>query len=200
MILVIPVAADHNVTFVNTCDQDIWINLQGGPKGTGDGVIDNSTHTLQKGSACSLCPANANTSSQQLLCNTSIATGTSEPLCCPGVIQEKLYCWSGTACSITDPVPQCCDETGLSQTAGTWYNCPGANQITGCQNSTMIQAQIDALSGYNNPANHLSPLVCNESPISGGGFSSMRTPEHKYSPSTPGDRVHFIQGPAAPSM
>ncbi len=164
LVLVIPVSANHNVTFVNTCDKTVWINLQGGPKGVCDGVTDPATGQLTKCSACSLCPVVGGT---QHLCNTSAATGDTEPMCCPGVVQEQLYCWDKIN-QCNKGVGACCP--GIPQTANTGYNCPGANETTGCQNTSMTQAQIDALSGYNNPANGLSHIVCNGTLISGGGF------------------------------
>ncbi len=152
------VPAGHTVTFLNTCDQPVWINLQGGPKGVCDGVIDPDTHQLKKCSACSPCDGGG-------LCNTSAATGGSEPLCCPGIRQDLNYCWNKeNQCQAGG----CCP--GIPQTANTGYNCPGVNETTGCQNTTMTQEQIDALSGYNNPANGLSHIVCNGSLISKGGF------------------------------
>lgn len=164
LVLVIPASANHNVTFVNTCDKTVWINLQGGPKGVCDGVTDPNTHQLTKCSACSPCPAVGGT---QHLCNTSAATGDTEPMCCPGVVQDQLYCWNKIN-QCNKGVGACCP--GIPQTANTGYNCPGANETTGCQNSSMTQEQIDALSGYNNPANGLSHIVCNGTLISGGGF------------------------------
>jgi PGF-pre-PGF domain-containing protein len=150
--------AGHTVTFLNTCNQPVWINLQGGPKGVCDGIIDPNTHQLKKCSACSLCEGGG-------LCNTSEATGDSKPLCCPGIRQDLNYCWNKeNQCN----AGQCCP--GIAQTANTGYNCPGVNETTGCQNTTMTQAQIDALSGYNNPKNELSRIVCNGSLISNGGF------------------------------
>jgi hypothetical protein len=154
-------AAGHTVTFLNTCNQPVWINLQGGPKGVCDGVIDNATKQLKKCSACSLCDGGG-------LCNTSAATGDTKPLCCPGIRQEQLYCWDKTQCARGQSPPSCCPP--IPQTAGTSYNCPGASQTTGCGNTTMKQSQIDALSGYNNPANGLVHLVCNGTLISNGGF------------------------------
>lgn len=168
LLLGIPVSADHNVTFVNTCDQTVWINLQGGPKGVCNGVIDNNTHVLKTCSACSLCPANENTTAQ--LCNTSAATGTTDALCCPGIIQEQLYCWDKTQCGGGYTPPQCCPPPQDNSTAGQSYNCPSAGETTGCGNTTMTQSQIDALSGYNNPKNGLSHVHCNGTLISGGGF------------------------------
>ena len=151
-------AAGHSVTFLNTCDQPVWINLQGGPKGVCDGVIDPDTHQLTKCSACSLCEGGG-------LCNTSAATGDTKPLCCPGIRQDLNYCWNKENQCVAGG---CCP--GIPQTANTGYNCPGTHETTGCQNTTMTLAQIDALSGYNNPANHLSRIVCNSSLISNGGF------------------------------
>jgi PGF-pre-PGF domain-containing protein len=168
LLLVIPVSADHTVTFVNTCDQTLWINLQGGPKGVCNGVIDNNTHDLKKCSACSMCPANENTTAQ--LCNTSAATGTTDALCCPGIIQEQLYCWDKTQCEGGHTPHQCCPPTADNSTAGQSYNCPSSGETTGCGNTTMTPSQINALSGYHNPANGLSHVHCNGSLIRNGGF------------------------------
>ena len=166
--------AGHTVTFLNTCDQPVWINLQGGPKGVCDGIIDPNTHQLKKCSACSLCEGGG-------LCNTSEATGDSKPLCCPGIRQDLNYCWNKENQCVAGG---CCP--GIPQTANTGYNCPGTGETTGCQNSTMTLAQIDALSGYNNPENHLSHIVCNGSLISNGGF--------KLDPSTGSRTFTFEHG------
>ena len=168
LVIVIPVTADHNVTFINTCNQDVFVNLQGGPKGVCSGVIDNNTHVLKKCAACSMCPASENTTAQ--LCNTSASTGTLEPLCCPGIIQEQLYCWDGTQCEGGHTPHECCPPYAQTVTAGQSYNCPNAGETTGCGNSTMTQTQINALSGYNNATLHLAHVVCNGSLIAGGGF------------------------------
>jgi PGF-pre-PGF domain-containing protein len=153
----VPVAPGHNVTFINTCNQPVWINLQGGPKGECDHDFNKDGGRVNC-SACSVCASGD-------MCNTSKTTGDLTPLCCPGIRKDLLYCWNKE----NQCVPGgCCP--GIPQTHNTAYNCPGANQTTGCQNSTMNQSQIDALSGYNNPANHLSRIVCNGSLISNGGF------------------------------
>ncbi len=149
--------AGHNVTFLNTCNQPVWINLQGGPKGECDHDFNRDSGRVNC-SACSVCPSGS-------LCNTSKATGDSLPLCCPGIRTDLLYCWNKANQCVRGG---CCP--GIPQTAGTAYNCPGTNETTGCQNTTMNQSRIDALSGYNNPDNHLSRIVCNGSLISNGGF------------------------------
>jgi hypothetical protein len=150
-------SAGHTVTFQNTCKQPVWINLQGGPKGVCDGVIDPNTHKLKACSACSLCDGGG-------LCNTSAATGDTKPMCCPGIVQEKKYCWNGDACSTG-----CCP--GVPKSFDLTYPCPGAGaDPRSCGVKNLTRAQIENLSGYKNPINNLSHLVCNGSIISNGGF------------------------------
>lgn len=156
LILVSPVCASHNVTFVNTCNQDVYINVQGGPQGTCD----------NNGNACSGCEVcGTDTNGNPIVCNTSASTGNTTPLCCPGVT-DYLYCYTGQACTPGG----CCP--GIPATAGQSYSCPGAGdaQKNYCGNTSMTQAQVDALSGYNNPSTNKKRPVCNGSISEGGGF------------------------------
>lgn len=159
--LAAPALAAHNVTFVNSADIPVWVNIQGGPKGVCSGLIDPNTKVEVKCSACSMCP---NTT----LCNTSVATGNATPFCCPGVIQDQLYCWDKTQCQAGLSPHGCCP--GIPLTGMESYNCPGANELGGCANTSMTLAQIDALSAYNNATYGLHKIACNGSLIAGGGF------------------------------
>ena len=98
LVLSIPVivtADSHQLSFINNCNQPVWVNVQGGPPGTCDVPpainIDPGTGTNLKCSACSLCP-------DQSLCNTSVSTGGSLPMCCP-LITDPPVCWGGESCS-----------------------------------------------------------------------------------------------------
>jgi len=164
LVLSIPVvvAADsHELSFTNNCNQPVWVNVQGGPPGTCDVPpaqnIDPSTGTNLKCSACSLCPDGS-------LCNTSVSTGASLPMCCP-LITDPPVCWGGQACSKDG----CCP--GIPQTAGQTYGCPGVNTTTAnCANTSMSFEQIAALSGYNNSTSGRQRATCSGSIIGGGGF------------------------------
>lgn len=156
----LPAAADddtHQLTFVNNCNQPVWVNVQGGPPGICDHNIDPNTGKNVKCSACSLCP-------DQSLCNTSVSTGASKPMCCP-LITDPPRCWGGQACSKTD----CCP--GIKQTAGQTYGCPGVNiSSANCVNTTLTFTQIADLSGYNNATSGFKRADCAGSIIGGGGF------------------------------
>jgi hypothetical protein len=156
-VLAVPAAASHQVTFMNTCNQDVWINLQGGPQGTCD----------NNGKACSGCEVCGYDSfSNPIICNTSAVTGNDTPICCPGSNTDRLYCNTGESC-----LPDACCP-GVIPSGGTSYNCPqgGNYSTTLCGNATMSQAEIDALSGYNNASLGLHRIACNGSLIAGGGF------------------------------
>jgi hypothetical protein len=160
-LLIAPALAAHNVTFVNSADIPVWINIQGGPKGVCSGLIDPNTKVEVKCSACSMCP-------NATLCNTSVATGNSTPFCCPGVVQDQLYCWDKTQCLAGLSPHGCCP--GIPLTAMQSYNCPGANELGGCANTSLTLSEIDALSAYNNATYGLHKIACNGSLIMGGGF------------------------------
>ncbi|MFA6362049.1 thaumatin family protein [Methanoregula sp.] len=153
-----PVLADsHQFTFVNNCDQTVWVNVQGGPPGICDNNIDPATHKNVQCSACSSCADGS-------LCNTSVTTGASLPMCCP-LLTDLPRCWNGEQCSKDGCCPQ------IAQTANTTYPCPGITSTATCQNTSMTYDQIANLSGYNNPASGHHRAACNGSVIGGGGFS-----------------------------
>ncbi|MFA4876621.1 MAG: thaumatin family protein [Methanoregula sp.] len=160
-ILAVPVAADHQVTFINTCNQDVYINLQGGPPGVCDGMFNGDGS--QK--VCSGCEQCGTSGSNPIICNTSVSTGNDTPICCPGANTDLLYCDMGQQCSPSG----CCP--GEYASGGQSYNCPeGGNYSPICGNTTMTKAQIDALSGYYNASQNLHRIACNGSLIAGGGF------------------------------
>ena len=160
LVLSIPVVAavdSHQLSFINNCNQPVWVNVQGGPPGICDHNIDPATNTNIKCSACSICP-------DQSLCNTSVSTGASLPMCCP-LLTDPPVCWSGQSCSKDG----CCP--GIPQTASQTYGCPGVNTTNAnCANTSMSFEQIAALSGYNNPASGRQRATCSGSIIGGGGF------------------------------
>jgi len=166
LVLSIPVivtADSHQFNFINNCNQPVWVNVQGGPPGTCDVPpaqnIDPSTGTNLKCTACSLCPDGS-------LCNTSVSTGASLPMCCP-LITDPPVCWGGDTCSKGG----CCPGL-VPQTANQTYPCPGVSTPDDkyCGNTSLTLEQIEALSGYNNPSSGKHPAVCNGSIIGGGGF------------------------------
>jgi len=154
--LAVPVAADHQITFSNTCNQDVWINLLGGPSG----VCDNN------GKACSGCEScGTDTYGNPIICNTSAATGNMSPICCPGSNTNRLLCNTGESC-----LPSACCP-GVIPSGGESYNCPdGGDYAPICGNTIMSPDQIDALSGYNNASLGRHRIACNGSLIAGGGF------------------------------
>jgi len=160
LVLSIPVVVavdSHQFSFINNCNQPVWVNVQGGPPGICDHNIDPATNTNIKCNACGTCPDGS-------LCNTSVSTGASLPMCCP-LITDLPVCWSGQSCSKDG----CCP--GIPQTAGQTYGCPGVNTTNAnCANTSMSFEQIAALSGYNNPASGRQRATCSGSIIGGGGF------------------------------
>ena len=173
----------HTVTFVNSANQPVWVNLQGGPKGVCTGVIDNGTHNETACSACSLCAANTNTSGQQWFCNTTLATGNTTPLCCPGTTPDIPRCYTGGGCDLN----QCCP--GVAASSYDTYNCPGIHQYT-FSNSTGFhcgmdssgnQSLIDSLTGYNNASTGLHLHPCNGTLIENGGFKLNVSEQKTYS-------------------
>ena len=166
LVLSIPVVVavdSHQLSFINNCNQPVWVNVQGGPPGTCDVPpaknIDPATGTNIKCSACSLCPDGS-------LCNTSVSTGASLPMCCP-LITDPPVCWGGGACSKGG----CCPGL-VPQTANQTYPCPGVSTPDDkyCANTTMTLEQIEALSGYNNPASGRQRATCSGNIIGKGGF------------------------------
>ncbi len=163
-LLAAPVAADmHQLRFTNNCNQPVWVNVQGGPPGICDNDFETDpvTHVTShvKCSACSMCKTGPNK-----LCNTSISTGGSGPICCP-MMTDKPACNTGEFCAKND----CCPAIGL--TGGKTYPCPGVNSTTpGCQNMSMTFAQIASLSGYNNATSGLHRATCSGNIVGNGGF------------------------------
>ena len=87
-------------------------------------------------------------------------------MCCP-LITDPPVCWGGETCSKGG----CCPGLG-PQTANQTYPCPGVSTPDDkyCANTTMTLEQIEALSGYNNPASGKHRATCSGSIIGGGGF------------------------------
>lgn len=152
-----PALADsHAFTFVNNCDQTVWVNVQGGPPGICDHNIDPATGKNVACSACSSCKDGS-------LCNTSVSTGASLPLCCP-LLTDIPRCWGGDQCSKSGCCPQ------IPQTSMKTYPCPGITSTATCENTSMTYDQIAALSGYNNSTSGFHRATCSGSIIGKGGF------------------------------
>jgi hypothetical protein len=159
-------ATTHDVTFVNTAGETIWVNVQGGPKGVCTDVTDPNTHRDKTCTACSMCDPDSH--GNRSLCNVSASTGTLEPLNCPGVLADRNYCWGGTQCKRTNYCP------GETATGGQIYACPGTgwygDGITGFNATTPAnRSVVDSLSGYNNPALGLHRIPQGSGTLLGGG-------------------------------
>ena len=154
-----PLPTGHDMTFINTCNQPVWINLQGGPKGECDHDFDDDAKTIHtQCSACSFCTSGD-------MCNTSATTGNISPLCCPGTKKDRNLCWGGGGCVKGG----CCP--GIPQSHNLPYPCPEAGDNANmCPEHNLTISQINGLTGYNNPDNHISRTVCNGSLIANGGF------------------------------
>jgi len=68
-------ADSHQLSFTNNCNQDVWVNVQGGPPGICDNNYEDDGVTHIQCSACAPCKDGS-------LCNTSVTTGAPKPMCC----------------------------------------------------------------------------------------------------------------------